>query len=66
MLNTPPPDPSRRIWLTATSIAGGAGLAATAVPFIASMAPSERARAMGAPVEVDLSGMEPGAIRTVE
>lgn len=41
-------------------------MAATAVPFIASLAPSERARAIGAPVEVDLSGMEPGAIRTVE
>jgi ubiquinol-cytochrome c reductase iron-sulfur subunit len=66
MMNTPPPDPGRRIWLTATSITAGAGLAATAVPFIASMAPSERARALGAPVEVDLAGIEQGALRIVE
>ena len=66
MATTHPPDPSRRIWITATSIAGGAGLAATAVLFIASMAPSERARALGAPVKVDLSGLAPGSIMTVE
>ncbi len=66
MLKTSPPDPGRRIWLTATSITGGAGLAATAVPFIASMAPSERARALGAPIEVDLAGIEQGALRIVE
>lgn len=61
-----PKDPAKRIWLTATAVAGGAGLTATAVPFVASMSPSERARAIGAPVSVDLQGMQPGELRTVE
>lgn len=60
-----PIDPDRRLWITATSVAGGAGLVTTAVPFISSMAPSERARAIGAPVEVDVSGIQPGELKTV-
>ena len=63
---TTPIDADRRLWLTATSLAGGAGLVATAVPFVASMAPSERARALGAPVEVEVQGLRPGELRTVE
>ena len=63
---TTPINPDRRLWLTATSVAGGAGLVATAIPFVASMAPSERARALGAPVEVELQGLRPGELRTVE
>lgn len=63
---TRPIDADRRLWLTATSVAGGAGLVATAVPFVASMAPSERARALGAPVEVEVQGLRPGELRTVE
>ena len=59
-------DADRRLWLTATSLAGGAGLVATALPFVASMAPSERARALGAPVEVEVQGLRPGELRTVE
>lgn len=59
-------DPDRRLWLTATSTAGGIGLIATAVPFVSSMAPSERARAIGGPVEVDPTGIKPGEIQTVE
>ena len=59
-------DPDRRLWLTATSVVGGVGLVATAVPFVSSMTPSERARAMGAPVEVDVSGIASGEIKTVE
>lgn len=66
MSSTKPMDPDRRLWLTATSVAGGAGLVATAVPFVLSMTPSERARAMGAPVEVELQGIQPGELRTVE
>lgn len=54
------------MWITASTVIGGAGLAASAVPFVASLAPSERARALGAPIEVDLLGMMPGALRTVE
>lgn len=59
-------DLSRRIWIATTCAAGGAGIVATNVPFIASMAPSERARALGAPVEVDVNAIKPGELRTVE
>lgn len=56
----------RRFLIAATSAAGGVAVAATAVPFVASMLPSERAKAAGAPVEVDISKIEPGAMITVE
>ncbi|MDO8733519.1 MAG: ubiquinol-cytochrome c reductase iron-sulfur subunit [Actinomycetota bacterium] len=61
-----PPDPMRRLWLTAATAAGGAGIVATSVPFVVSMAPSERARAFGAPVEIDVGPIKPGELRTVE
>ena len=66
MTTNSPKDSNRRFWLAATVVTGGAGLAAAAVPFLASMAPSERARAIGAPVNVDLQGMKEGELRTVE
>jgi len=54
-------DLSRRKFLTRATIATGAiGAAFAAVPFIASWSPSERARAQGAPVELDVSKIEPG------
>lgn len=56
----------RRFLIAATSAAGGVAVAAVAVPFVASMLPSERAKAAGAPVEVDISKIEPGAMITVE
>lgn len=56
----------RRFLIAATSVMGGVAGAAVAVPFIASMLPSERAKAAGAPVEVDISKIEPGAMITVE
>jgi ubiquinol-cytochrome c reductase iron-sulfur subunit len=59
-------NPGRRVWMTATTVVGGAGLVATAIPFVASLAPSERARAMGGPVDVELRGIQPGEARTVE
>jgi len=60
-------DKSRRRFLTAaTSVVGAAGVAAVAVPFVSSMLPSARARAAGAPVEADLSKLEPGQLLTVE
>lgn len=63
----PVSDPERRrLLLAATAAAGGAALAAASIPFIASMSPSERARAAGAPVEVDLLRLAPGAQTTVE
>lgn len=61
-----PLDAERRLWLTGTAVVGGAGLAASTVPFVASLAPSARARALGAAVEVDLSGLQAGELRTVE
>lgn len=59
------PDRARRVWVTAVCLTGGAALVATGVPFVASMAPSERARALGAPVELDVGGIEPGELQTV-
>ncbi len=54
-------DRSRRRFLTATaSVVGGAGVVAAAVPFVTYMNPSDRARAAGAPIEVDISKVELG------
>lgn len=59
-------DQERRTWIAITCGAGAVGGAALAVPFVASFAPSERARAAGAPVQVDISGLKPGEKLTVE
>jgi ubiquinol-cytochrome c reductase iron-sulfur subunit len=59
-------DNTRRNLIVATSLIGGAASVGAAVPFVVSMWPSERAKAAGAPVEVDLSRMEPGELRIVE
>jgi len=60
-------DLSRRHFLSvATAVTGGVGVAAAAVPFVASFRPSARAQALGAPVEVDISKLEPGALLKVE
>lgn len=56
----------RRFLLIATSAAGGAAVAGIATPFIASFFPSERAKAAGASVEVDISKLEPGQKITIE
>lgn len=61
-----PMDDSRRNAIVLTSVAGAAGTIALAVPFVASFQPSERAKAAGAPVEVDIAGMAPGELRRVE
>jgi ubiquinol-cytochrome c reductase iron-sulfur subunit len=58
---------TRRHFLTvATAVTAGAGAVATAVPFVASFKPSARAQALGAPVEQDVSKIEPGAMIKVE
>ncbi len=63
----PAPDKNRRkLLLAATSGMGGVGVLASALPFIQSMWPSEAAKAAGAPTEVDVGQIEPGALRTVE
>ncbi|MCK9984774.1 MAG: ubiquinol-cytochrome c reductase iron-sulfur subunit [Azoarcus sp.] len=59
-------DSGRRQLLVATSAAGGVAAVATAVPFVASLTPSERAKAAGAPVEADISKLAPGEMMTVE
>ncbi len=59
-------DLEKRNFLIATSAAGALGCAAVAVPFVKSMTPSERAKAAGAPVEVDISKIEPGTMMTAE
>jgi ubiquinol-cytochrome c reductase iron-sulfur subunit len=54
---------SRRHFLTvATAVTGAVGLALTAAPFIASFRPSTRAQALGAPVTVDISKLDEGAM----
>jgi len=58
---------TRRHFLTvATAVTAGAGAVATAVPFVASFQPSARAQALGAPVERDVSKLEPGAMVKAE
>lgn len=60
-------DVSRRHFLgVATAVTGGVGAVFAAVPFLASWQPSARAQALGAPVEVDISKLEPGAMVKVE
>ncbi|MBY0475838.1 MAG: ubiquinol-cytochrome c reductase iron-sulfur subunit [Nitrosomonas sp.] len=56
----------RKFLVAATSVAGGVAGAAIATPFLLSMMPSERAKAAGAPVEVDISKLEPGMLLMVE
>ena len=56
----------RRFLVAATGIAGGIASAAAAVPFVASMLPSERAKAAGAPVEADIGNLAPGEMTRVE
>ena len=56
----------RRFLLTATTVGCGVAAGAAAVPFVASMLPSERAKAAGAPVEIDISQLAPGQKMVVE
>jgi ubiquinol-cytochrome c reductase iron-sulfur subunit len=56
----------RRFLIAATTAVGGVATVGAAVPFLASMLPSQRAKAAGAPVEVDISKVEPGMILSVE
>ena len=59
-------DTEKRTWLIASSCAGAVGAGAVAVPFISAFSPSERAKAAGAAVEVDISAIKPGEKLTVE
>ena len=59
-------DKTRRNLVVATSVVGGAASVGAAIPFITSMWPSERAKAAGAPVEVDISAIAPGEMKVFE
>ena len=61
-----PVDTSKRTWLIASTCAGAVGGVAVAVPFVSTFQPSERAKAAGAAVEVDISALKPGEKMTVE
>lgn len=61
-----PVDNSKRTWIIASGCVGAVGGAFTAVPFVSSFEPSERAKAAGAPVEADISSLKPGEKMTVE
>ena len=56
----------RRMLTAATSLVGAIGAVYVVVPFVASMQPSERAKAAGAPVEADISKLEKGALLRVK
>jgi ubiquinol-cytochrome c reductase iron-sulfur subunit len=60
-----PVDGNRRTWLITTTAVAGVGGVATCVPFVSSFAPSEKAKAAGAPVEVDIGNLKPGDLMTV-
>ena len=61
-----PMDKDKRNWMIGTAVVGGAGVAAVVVPFVSTFSPSERAKAAGASVEVDISAIKPGEKITVE
>ena len=56
----------RRLLTTGVGVVGAVGAATMAIPFVSSMSPSARAKAAGAPVEIDISKLEPGQRVTVE
>jgi len=58
--------PARRQWLIATVGLGGALTLTSLTPFVSSLMPSERAKAAGAPVEVDIGKLAPGEMMIVE
>ena len=56
----------RRLLTAATALTGAVGVAFVATPFLASWKPSARAKAMGAPIEIDVSKLEAGAMLKIE
>ena len=59
-------DSGRRNWIGIACGASAVGAGFTAVPFVSSFAPSERAKAAGAAVQVDIGALKPGEMQTVE
>ena len=66
MSNEPVNNGRRKFLTIATGVVGAAGAAAVAVPFVSSWSPSEKAKAAGAPVSVDISKIQPGQLIRVE
>ena len=66
MNEEPKVNKTRRNLVVATGFAGGAAGVGAAIPFVGSMFPSERAKAAGAPVEVDLAKIAPGEMAVIE
>jgi len=57
-------DKKRRHFLTAAAtVVGGAGILATAIPFVSTLSPSARTKAIGGPVEADISKLKPGEMQ---
>ena len=56
----------RRFLIATTSVVGATGAAIAAIPFIESWKPSAKAQAVGAPVQVNIEGLEPGQIMKVQ
>lgn len=57
-------DKKRRHFLTATAtVVGGVGALATVVPFVSALSPSAKTKAIGGPVEADISGLKPGEMQ---
>ena len=66
LVDTKSIDASKRTWMIASGCAGAVGGIATAIPFVSTFQPSERAKAAGAAVEVDIASIKPGEKLTVE
>jgi len=66
MSNDPSAHSGRRGAIVATSVVGGFGALCTAIPFVSTFAPSEKARAAGAPVEVDIGNLKEGELIIAE
>ena len=58
-------EPRRRFLIGATSFVAGAGVVGAAIPFVQSWNPSAKAKSVGAPVQADISKIDPGAMITV-
>jgi ubiquinol-cytochrome c reductase iron-sulfur subunit len=66
LVDTKSIDASKRTWMIASGCAGAVGGIAAAIPFVSTFQPSERAKAAGAAVEVDIAAIKPGEKLTVE